>query len=108
ESRTTGDREADDEDNNAHIVPQDPQMVSQTAINEATDALNLYVKSARMMMPVGTSSGLPNGIKKIEGEKGERRMRTMMVGTRTVIICLYPSSFYPFTSVLYDIPSLST
>ncbi|KIJ09802.1 hypothetical protein PAXINDRAFT_17135 [Paxillus involutus ATCC 200175] len=66
ESRDRGSREAvdkdseDDDHHHAHVEPQQPQTVSQTADIEATDTTDPNTTSARPAVPVGTSYGPPN------------------------------------------------
>ncbi|KIJ05737.1 hypothetical protein PAXINDRAFT_21032, partial [Paxillus involutus ATCC 200175] len=74
ESRSRGYREMNDDigsDVDVHrvyVVPQEPHTVSQTALDEATDATNPNATSVGPATPVGRSYGPPNASN--EGEKG--------------------------------------
>ncbi|KIJ07980.1 hypothetical protein PAXINDRAFT_18855 [Paxillus involutus ATCC 200175] len=73
ESRDRGSREAVDEDgkddvHHAHVEPQQPQTVSQTADIEATDTTNPNTTSVGPATPMGRSYGLLNASN--EGEEG--------------------------------------
>ncbi|KIK73604.1 hypothetical protein PAXRUDRAFT_177997 [Paxillus rubicundulus Ve08.2h10] len=47
----------------------------QTAVNKAADTSNPNATCAGTTKPVGTSNRLPNGLKEVEGGKGERCRR---------------------------------
>jgi hypothetical protein len=88
ESSNRGSREPDDEDgedvdvHRAHVEPQQPQTVGQTAVDdEAADTTDPHANSAGPAVPVGTSNGPSNGID--EGvEEGDRKVEEDEKGGR--------------------------